>query len=278
MCEYGKLLIRWRILEWNPGIEEQLAQAESHTDGVAGNVEIETVGEQRVELYTGQSALGQQGPMLLDDVEEVAGCIVTGEYYRLAAEGTHLRAADIKDVAMAGQPGQVEIACLRHQPIAQAGTVNEQWHFVCLAEVVDSLDFGSLVECAEFGGGGDIDNAGYDHVLIDGVGIEAVVKVVKIFGSHLTVVLGQGDDFVAAGLNGPRLMYVDVAGIYGYDALVARQHTINNGGIGLRAAHEEIDVGIGALAGLSDFLAGLVAPDVGAVGGTLHLVGVDKML
>ena len=53
--------------------------------GVAGNLEIEVVGEQGIELQSEQSALCEYGSMLLLYAEEMLVGIMVGEHHGLAA-------------------------------------------------------------------------------------------------------------------------------------------------------------------------------------------------
>ena len=69
-------------------------------------------------------------------------------------------------------------------------------------------------------------------------------------GRKLTVSVIEGYDFVTARLNRACFMYVYVARCCTYDALPRMQERINNKGIGLRAAHQESNLAIGAVAGL----------------------------
>ena len=210
--------------------------------------------------------------MLLDDVEEVARSVVTREYHGLTTEGSHLGTSNVEHVAVAGQPGEVEVAAVGHEAVAETGTVDEERHVVLLAEVVEPFYFSRRIDSAELGWEGDVDDTGYDHVLIDGVGIEARVEVLQVVGTQFPVVRWQDDDFVPTGLDGSRLVYVDMSAVDGDDTLVARQDAIDDGSICLSTAYEEVDVGIGALTCLAYFLTRRLTPLVEAIRLTLLIV------
>ena len=66
--------------------------------GVAGDLEIQVVGEQSVKLRAQHKALGQQGTVLLDEGQEVLRRVVLGKHHGLAEQGTHLGTADVEHV------------------------------------------------------------------------------------------------------------------------------------------------------------------------------------
>ena len=83
---------------------------------------------------------------------------------------------------------------------------------------------------------------------------------------------------MAAGLDGTGLVNGDVARIDGNDRLVAAQHAVDDGGVGLRSANEEEHVGPVTLAGHPDFLLRTFAVDVEAVGECLLTVRFHEVL
>ena len=90
---------------------------------------------------------------------------------------------------------------------------------------------------------------------------------------HLSVMLGEGQDLVAAEFDGPGLVHSDVAGLNGNYALVTTQHGIDDGAVGLRASHKEEHVGIEATSGLTNPGAGILAEGVFAVALNLGHIG-----
>ena len=72
-------------------------------------------------------------------------------------------------------------------------------------------------------------------------------------------------------------MYVDVSRLHGQNAFVALKHTVDDGGVGLRAAYEEEDVGFGTLDGSPYLVSGQFAPFVESVGLALLAVGFEQM-
>ena len=88
---------------------------------------------------------------------------------------------------------------------------------------------------------------------------------------------GRGvEDLVAAALDDAGLVHVDVSGIGGDDALPGQEDRIDDGRVRLRAADQEVHVGVGGLAGLADQVAGAPAVLVGAVAARLFHVGGDE--
>ena len=99
-------------------------------------------------------------------------------------------------------------------------------------------------------------------MLIDRVSEKGGVELLQVAGPHLSFMRRQGDNLVAVGLDGPRLMHIDMACADCDDTLIASEHAIDDGGVGLRTSHKEEDVGIRTLTCQTDFLPGMSAPDV----------------
>ena len=79
---------------------------------------------------------------------------------------------------------------------------------------------------------------------------------------QLAVHMGGGADLVARGLDGPGFMDVDVARIGGDGCFPGPQSRGNDRLIGLGAAHQKMDVGIGTLEPVANLLSGLPAVGV----------------
>ena len=80
--------------------------------------------------------------------------------------------------------------------------------------------------------------------------------VSHLLGCDLAVVGGQGDDLVAGGLNGAGLVAVDVAADGGQHTLPGAENGGDDSGVGLGAAHQEVDIRLGGLTGQLYLLAG----------------------
>ena len=87
-------------------------------------------------------------------------------------------------------------------------------------------------------------------------------------GGQLAVDGGAGDALVAGGFDGAGLVDADVAAGGSHRGLIGPQEGGDGGGVGLGAAHQQVDVGIGAADGLADQLVG-----VGRVG----IVGIAEV-
>ena len=92
-------------------------------------------------------------------------------------------------------------------------------------------------------------------------------------GGDFAVLRGQRQHFVAARLNGTRLMDVDVGALRGHHALMRAQRGGNDGQIRLRAADQKLHVRLRGAAQFLDRLARLRAVDIFAIAGRLLQVG-----
>ena len=96
-----KLLVGGRVeVEREACRAQDVLQLFRHVDGMGGDLQVEVVGEQGIELDACQPPLGKQGSVLFDDTEETAGGSTTGEDNGFAAEGTDLGAADVEGIAV----------------------------------------------------------------------------------------------------------------------------------------------------------------------------------
>ena len=173
-------------------------------------------------------------------------------------------------VPQTGNLRQGQIRAVGHQAVAQAGAVDEQGQAAAAAGVVQRRQLRLGVQGASLGGVGDVDHAGLDDML-SGFVVAVPVHIVRhLLGRDLAVVGGQGDDLVAGGLDGAGLVAVDVAADGGQNALPGAEDGGNDRGVGLGAAHQEVDIGLRRLAGGPDLLPGGVAVLVLAVAHGLH--------
>ena len=237
------------------------------------DVEIEIVGEQRIELDAQQPALGHHRPMLLGDGVEMLRRIAAGEHHRLATEAAHLRAADVEHIGQACNVGQREVAGRAREPVAQPGAVDHQRQLVGLADVVDRLQLAFRIDRAVFSRERDVDHPGKDHVLVIRVGGGRLQIVAQLGRVHLALVSGNREHLVPRVFHGTRLVDADVARLGRHHTLVVAQHGRNHGRIGLRAAHQEEYFRLRRIARRADLLFGAFAIMIHAVARQLFKVG-----
>ena len=146
-------------------------------------------GEESQELETDEGSLGNDGAVLLLDGEEVLVGGAVGEDDSLAAEGAYLGAANVEDVAVAGEERQGDIALGRHEAVAETGTVDVEGQVVAATDVVETGELLGAVEGAELCGEGDVDQSGMDGMVAVAVVIEVVKIVVEDGSGELTCLL-----------------------------------------------------------------------------------------
>ena len=246
--------------------DEERLHAHRRLDGLLGELEVKVIGEKGFELQTDQGTLGNHGPMLLLDGEEVLVGILVGEDHRLATEGADLRAADVEDIAMAGEIGQGDVVAFCHQTVTETGPVDIKWYFVTLADLIDVVELTGRIKRTQLGGEGDIYQSRMDGVIL----VSVVHIVVEVFFEHcrlhLSIGIGEGDDLMLRKLHGTRLMDIDMTTAHTDDALVLIEHRVDGGGVGLGTAGEEENLGIGQPASLTDAVLGSLTEFVETVG------------
>ena len=99
-----------------------LLQAVGGVNSVFADGEIQAIGEQHVKLDAQQPPLCQQCALLLDHGHKMRRCAV-GEHHSLAAQRTHLGAADVEHIGQPGKVGQRHVRALGSQTVAQTCAV-----------------------------------------------------------------------------------------------------------------------------------------------------------
>ena len=126
---------------------------------------------------------------------------------------------------------------------------------------------------------GDIDHAGLDHVGVVLIGPVGPQIFPDLRSPQLASVVGrQGQDLVPGGLDGSRLVMVDVAGDGRDDALAVTEDGTGGEGIDLGASYQQMDLGLGTAAGRADFLHGGGSIGVISITEGLFHIGADQCL
>ena len=273
-----KLLVGGRRhIHLQSSIDQDIAHAVRHDDGMAGNTQIKTVGEQLTELHSHQPAFGQECSVAFHDAEETPGCALA-EDHRLAAQSTHLGSPDIEDIAMACQKGQVEIALISSQTIAQSGAIHKQRQTVLPAYCIEIFNLFGAIQCSHLRRETHIDHSRLGNMVTALVALKHLHKPVEHTGVQAPVVSRQSDDLVAESLHGTCLMHIDVTCFGTNDCLIRPQHSIYHRGVGLSTAGEKKHIRIGSVTSLLDTFHRLLCITVESIGQCLLTIGVDKCL
>ena len=185
--------------------------------------------------------------MLLDGGEEVLRGLFR-EDDGLAAEGTDLGPADVEDVAEVLHVRQGEVAGRAGEGVAQASSVNEQRKAMLMGNCLKFSEFGTGIDGSVFRGQGDVHETRPHHVVLVRICGGGGEEGFQFAGVHLSVMLGESQYLVPSVLDGARLMDSDMAGLHGDGALIVREHRGDDGGVGLGAAHQEMDFALRAVA------------------------------
>ena len=105
-----------------------------------------------------------------------------------------------------------------------------------LAYLIDFIKLLGGIECAELGGEGDVNQSRMYGVIFIAI-VHIVVEIlVESLSLHLSVVVGDGDDFMLSKLHSTGLVYINVSAANTDYTLVLIQHRVDGGGVSLRAA------------------------------------------
>ena len=102
-------------------------------------------------------------------------------------------------------------------------------------------------------------------------------EVVERLSLEFPTLVRQSDDLVPAGLDGSCFVHIDVSGVGTNHCFIRAQHGIDDGGVGLGAAREQVHVGIADSTFCRYLLPGTVAEAVEAIGEGLFVVGFHQM-
>ena len=254
------------------------ANAGGRLDGGLADRQVEAILEKRLELHAQEAPLRQERAVLLHVGDELADRPALGDDHGLAEEGATLGAADVEDVGQARQVGQRHVVGGRGQRVGEARAIGKKLQVALATHGGELLELLQRIEGAVLGGLRNIDEGGGDHVVARAVALPRRVDAFDIGRADLAVDGGGVEDFVAAALDDAGLVHVDVAGVGGDDALPGQEDRVDDGGVRLGAADQEVHVGVGGLAGLADQVAGTLAVLVGAVSaGLLHVRGDESL-
>ena len=231
-----------------------LFQLFRHVDGVAADVKIQVIREQRVKLHADQAAFGHHGPVLLDVGDEALRRAVTGEHHGLPTKRPHLGAADIEGVAQGGNVGQGHVGFITRQPVAQPRPVQKQRDCILLAYLMQGFQLRLAVQRAVFRGMGNIHPAGINHVRIGGVGVEGLEIRFQFARVDLAVMGRQGQHLVAGVFDGSGFVHVDVARRSGNHALRAVEQPVDHHLVALCAANQKENIRLRVVDSGADFV------------------------
>ena len=240
---------------------------------MAGQVEVQAVLQQRLELDAQQPSLGQHGAPLLHVPAEMGQGV--GEHQSLPEQGAVFRAADGEAVGKGGQIRQGQVVVGGGEGGAQPGAVQIEEQAVGVAALPQGGQLRLCVEGSDLGGVGDVHQSGQHHVF------RAVVACQNGFDQsrgQLAVGTLRDTDLVAGGLDGPGLVGADVAGLGGDHRLIGLQECVDGHQIHLGPAHQKVDGRVRGRAEAADRVRRGPAVRVQAVAHSLDGVGIRQVL
>ena len=252
---------------------DTVPEPEGQLVGAAGQVEVEPVLQQGLELESQQPALGQHGAPLLHVPAEVRHG--TGEHQRLPEEGAVFRAADGEGVGEGGQLRQCQVVVGGGEGGAQPGAVQIEEQAVNIAALPQGGQLRPGVDRADLRGVGDVHHSGQHHVLRAVVARQNGLDQGR---GQLAVRALHGADLVSGGLDGAGLMGADVAGLGGDHRLIGLQKRVDGDEVHLRPAHQEVNRRIRRGAEAADGIRRGLAAGIHAVAHGLPEVGVRQGL
>ncbi len=250
-----------------PLVEQHLTDLVRLRVRVLRQLEIQVVGEQRVELQAEQPALGKQRAVQFDERGEILGRVAAREHDRLAEHGADLRAADREDVGDARKVVEIRVVRVTCERIAQARAVDEQRHAVVVRHLRERGELGARIHRAVFGRLRDIHAARAHHVRMVRVRVEALAIVVELRRADLAVLLRQCEHLVPGRLDRAGFVRVDVRTVRADDSRILRGDRVDDHLVRLRAAGEEPDVAFRVVAQCADLAGSGLAVVVRAVAG-----------
>ena len=215
---------------------------------VPAQLEPEVVFHRGGELHAEQAALGEHGAVALHRAAEARLERVVDDDHCLAEEQAVFRAADVKRIAQPRQILRLQVAARGRERLRQPRAVEIQVHPVRVARRAQGGQLRHGIDSAEFRRVGHVHHARQHHVLVIHARRSAVLRggVGDGGGGELAVRAGHGDHLVAGGLDRAGLVHIDVAGVGRDHGLPRAQEGGRGELVRLRAADEEVHVGVRA--------------------------------
>lgn len=226
---------------------------------------VELVREQCLELDAQKPPLGQHSALLLDDVAEVLLQGGIHNHHSLSKERPLLGSADVEHVGKAGNVLQGAVVLGGDKAVAQSGSIDVEGKLEFLAGGGNVLQLRLGVQEAGLGGKGEVHHSRLHGVLKALVGVVAAAQVPNLGGRNLSVGGWKGQNLVAAGFYGPRLVDGDVATLRRDDSLMAPQNRVDDGEVCLSAPHQKMHCRLWSATFLPDKLCRLLAKFILAV-------------
>lgn len=253
----GELLVGGRVKQQGQAAcRAGIFEAGRQCDRAAGDLEIQTVlrrafsalgRKEGFELNAQQTPLGQHPAALLDEIPEILLERRRRDDDRLAEKRAHLGPADIKNVAQTRQVGQSQPVLRRGQPVAETGAVQKKREPAGAAGRAQGLQLFPGIDRAVLGRVGNIDHAGLNQMLAVAVVPVRAEGIQYLGGGDFSIRGREREHLVACGFDGARLVDVNMSRGGAQHALMRAEQGGNDGGVGLRAAHEEVDGGVRCL-------------------------------
>ena len=208
-------------------------------DGSPAAPQIQIIRKKCVKLESCDPSLGQQGAMLFDDCKKVRDKVMLWYDRGLSEQGAALCSADIEGVAERSQVRELDVIFRAGKGVGQPGSVHIEGNVIFPADAADLPEFPQGVEGSALGRLGEIDHAGFHHVVAVQVAAEGFHKLPDPAGADLSVLLGQGQDLVAPVFDRPGLMGADMSALRSDHPLPGTQDGIDDRGVDLGSACEK---------------------------------------
>ena len=214
--------------------------------------------------------------MLLHLRDKLANRPTVGDDDSLAEKGSALGTADVEHIRQTRDIRERDVICRRSQRIRQTSAIDKKLQATLAASSGNILELLKRVQGPVLSGLGNVNQRRGDHMVARTVAFPRVAHTNDVCGRDLAFFRRDIKDLVTAAFNDSRLVHIDVSGVRGNDSLPGQEDRVDDCGICLGSADEEVDVRIGRVAGLADQVARTLAVVVGTVTACLLHVGGDQ--
>ena len=151
-------------------------------------------------------------------------CSVARKYDGFSTQCSDFCPADIENIAVFCNHRKSYICFFTHQTIAQSCSVEKQWDIITAAHAADLFQLRLCIQSTVLRRMGNINHPRKYHMFVAFIIPECFQAVLQIFFFYFAFVLRNCDHFMAAVLNGSRLMAGYMAGLCCDHALIRFQH------------------------------------------------------
>ena len=198
---------------------------------------VQPILEHSQKLDSQKPSLCQHSALPFDHIAEVFLELRICNHHSFPEEGSHLRPADGKHIAVAGDERQIQIIVPGSQTVSQPRPVNVEIEAALLTCLIEFPKASLVINRPDLCGVGDVDHTRLYNMLKGRILSVRTHGFPHLFRPDLSIPAGEGKHLVPGRLHSSGLMAVDVSRIGSQDSLIGPQCGRDHRQIRLGSSH-----------------------------------------